>query len=355
MVGGAQNQNLVSRKPYLDHLKKIPEFDGESYKALRNFLDIAGALNESWTNDVERNNFIDTLSLQLRGEARDVVGNLYQSSFDEMRDKLLKYFSYLINKEIVTSQLENIRQNDKETMSEYAERARKLLREKCNTYKFLSEEQKKEYDRTARRAFARGITESSIRDRLITRGAGSLEDAISYAIEADFDASITIPNSELYCKFCKINGHREANCWKKSSNASGINQLINFLGNVKNPDQNTRNSSNSRGRGNRSNGNWNNSRQNSGQNSGQNWSQNSNQNGNYNNKNNQGNGNYKGWNNSGNPQNRGSNQSNQNQKNSGNQWQKGQNSRPNTRNEAQNATATVQAGTSRQQTQDTEN
>lgn len=124
MVGGAQNQNLVSRKPYLDHLKKIPEFDGESYKALRNFLDIAGALNESWTNDVERNDFIDTLSLQLRGEARDVVGNLYQSSFDEMRDKLLKYFLYLINKEVVTSQLENIRQNDKETMSEYAERAR---------------------------------------------------------------------------------------------------------------------------------------------------------------------------------------------------------------------------------------
>lgn len=171
-----------------------------------------------------------------------------------------------MNKEVVTSQLENIRQNEKETMTEYCERARGLLKEKCSTYKFLSEEQKKEYDRTARRAFARGIKESSIKDRLVTRGANSLEDAISYAIEAEFDASITIPNSELYCKYCKTNGHRESNCWKKSANTNGLNQLINMLGGISNPGQDTRNFSNFRGRGNRSGNNWNNSRGNSNRN-----------------------------------------------------------------------------------------
>lgn len=127
----------------------IPKFNGESYKALRNFLDIANALNESWINKVEKNELIDTLNLQLRSEARNVVGDLYESSFEEMRDKLLKYFAYLVNKEVVTSQLENIRQNEKETMTEYSERARKLLVGKCSTYKFLSDEQKKEYDRKA--------------------------------------------------------------------------------------------------------------------------------------------------------------------------------------------------------------
>lgn len=145
-------------------------------------------MNDSWTNEAESNELIETINLQLRGEARDAVGNLFDSNYDEMKDKLLKHFAYLVNKDIVTSQLENLRQEPKETVSEYAERARKLLREKCNTYRYLSDEHKKEYDRTARRAFAKGMKDLKIRDRLLTRGSSSMEDAISYAIEAEYDA-----------------------------------------------------------------------------------------------------------------------------------------------------------------------
>lgn len=107
------DQSKKPRDSYLRRLRLIPAFDGESYKSLRSFLDIAQALNESWINEAEKNELVDTLNLQLRGEARDVIGDLYQTSFDEMKDKLLKYFSYLVNKEVVTSQLENIRQEKK--------------------------------------------------------------------------------------------------------------------------------------------------------------------------------------------------------------------------------------------------
>lgn len=123
-----ENVNTKPRDSYLRRLRLIPVFDGESYKALRNFLDIAHALNESWINNTEKNELIDTLNLQIRGEARDVVGDLYEITFEEMKDKMLKHFAYLVNKKVVTSQLENLRQNDKETMTEYLERARKLLK-----------------------------------------------------------------------------------------------------------------------------------------------------------------------------------------------------------------------------------
>lgn len=106
----------------------------------------------------------------------------------------------------------NLRQGDRETINEYAERSRKLLREKYNAYKYLSDEQRREYDRAARKAFARGLKDTNVKDHLITRGAISLEDSIAYAVELDYDAANMIPNSELFCKYYIKNGHRERNC-----------------------------------------------------------------------------------------------------------------------------------------------
>lgn len=338
------NVNVKPRDSYLRRLRLIPVFDGESYKTLRNFLDIAYALNESWTNEAEKNELIDTLNLQIRGEARDVVGDLYEITFEEMRDRLLKHFAYLINKEVVTTQLENLRQNEKESITEYSERARKLLKDKCSTYKFLSDEQKREYDRTARRAFARGIREFTIKDRLITRGASSLEDAISYAIEAEFDNSILIPNSELYCKFCKNSGHRERDCRKKQGNVTSINQLMNLLRAAPDNKQTPQNFSNFRGQGNRSNRNWNNSQNN---NSG-------------NNRNDQRGNGRKNWNNNNNnnnSQNRNSNQ-NQNgnsQRSNNNQNQRSQNTRQVNSAQQQNAVPDSQLNVNQTPPQNAEN
>lgn len=246
------------RDSYARRLRLIPVFDGETYKSLRDFLDVAGALNDSWTNDTEKTELIETLSLQLRGEARNVVGNLFESDFDEMKKKLLKHFDYLMNREVVTSQLENLRQTAKETIVEFAERARKTLKEKCNTYSYLSEDHKNEYDRVARRAFTQGVRDPDLKRQLFNRRSDKLEDAIAFAIEADFDSANTVANSELFCTYCKNVGHRARDCRRKESNASGVGQLVSLLRgfSYNNGNRNSQGVANFRGRG----GRWNNSR-----------------------------------------------------------------------------------------------
>lgn len=78
----------------------------------------------------------------------------------------------------------------------------------------------------ARRSFSKGIFNVKIRNRLITRGASSLEDAIAYAIEAENDDLNYIPKKELYCTKCNQNGHRKREC---RNNNSEMNTLISTL------------------------------------------------------------------------------------------------------------------------------
>lgn len=217
-----------ARRTFLVRLKLLPTFNGESFKDLREFIDIANTLYASRTNDPEENEFYDQLILQLRGEARDAIKNIENLDWPVIREHLLHYFSHLTNKNVVSSQLENLHQNDNESISDYANRARQLLRQKNLAYNHLTEDQKIEHNRTARKAFTKGIKNQNLREKLLIRCASSLEDAIAYAIEAEYDNITQIPNNEIFCRFCKMIGHRENQCRRKNQNG-GINQLISAL------------------------------------------------------------------------------------------------------------------------------
>lgn len=228
------SRNISKEKPrdsYIRRLRLLPIFNGESYKQLQEFLEIAETLYYAYINNLERTEFMDTMSLQIRGEAREIIGNIYDKNFEEIKNSLSHHFAHLNNKNIVSSQLENLRQETNETISAYADRARKLLREKNMTYSHLTEELRLEHNRLARKHFSQGIANQRLRDRLLIRGSSSLEDAIAYVIEAENDLINTITNNELFCKHCKSNGHRERDCRKKANNQSGINQFINALRN----------------------------------------------------------------------------------------------------------------------------
>lgn len=84
----------------------------------------------------------------------------------------------------------------------------------------------------ARKAFSHGISNSTIRTRLLTRGANSLEDAISYVIEAENDLINVIPKNEIFCNFCRNTGHRERDCRRKNNASSGVNRLVTALQNL---------------------------------------------------------------------------------------------------------------------------
>lgn len=229
----AQNiqQNTVerARETFLRRLRSIPKFNGDSYKDLREFIDIMETLQSFCINYTEENELYEHMFLQLRGEAKSVVLNLQVNDWGSIKDVLLEHFSYLSNQSILISKIENLQQNKNETLTEYADRARKLLRERDATYCYLSEEQKREHNRTARRAFAKGIENTRLKNRLMTRGASSLEDAIAYAIEAENEEQTIIPSNELYCRSCRSSGHRERNCNFKRESNDTVNKLISAL------------------------------------------------------------------------------------------------------------------------------
>lgn len=238
--------NTGVRHQFLRRLKRIPKFEGNTYKELKEFIEIGDNLFNTCKNAAEENEFYDQIELELRGEAKQIVASLPNSHWHTIRTKLYKHFSYLANRDILTCQLENLRQEKEESLSKYSERARKLLQEKNSVYNFLTEDQKLEHNRMARKAFSKGIQNTRLRNRLITRGASSLEDAIAYAIEAESDELYQIPRQELYCRFCRTNGHRENECRSKSYNNDGLNPLITMLQSIttRSPNRNNRNDSN---------------------------------------------------------------------------------------------------------------
>ncbi|XP_055308449.1 myb-like protein I [Sitodiplosis mosellana] len=279
-----------ARKSFIERLKLIPVFKGESYKTLQEFIGVSDTLFASISNNAEQDEFIQTIFLKLRNEAARII-NYNNPNWNEIKQDLLNEFSHLLNKSIINSTLENLRQGNSESLIDYAQRTRQCLNEKLNAYQIITPEQKEDYDRLARKAFARGIIDAKLRDRLFTRGSNSLQDSIAYAIDAENETINNIHSSELFCKYCKTIGHREKDCRKKQ-NQSGIGQLINALQSTRlwNNNSNNFNSSNNFNRQNNNN-NFNNQSQNY---NNQNWNQNyqnnnrdySNNNNNYNQNNN---------------------------------------------------------------------
>lgn len=321
-----QNQNIQEqpRASFLRRLRSIPVFNGTSHSEMREFLDVADSLYFSCNNNIERTEFFEQLVVQLRGEAANVIKNLNDPDWDTIKKALLSHFAYLSNRDIIASELENMRQEKNESLNKYAERARKFLQEKNSSYSNISNEQRAEHNRLARKAFARGINNSKLRDRLITRGANSLEDAIAFAIEMENDSINDVTNNELFCNICRITGHRSRDCRKNSQN-SGIGQLITALRTL-NVDRSNSNfpSGNNRGFNNFNRGNFNrfnNGNGSSNQNRNNNWNSygRNNNNNNYWNNSGRNNNNNNNWNSSNQNRNNNSNSFGQNRWNNSNQ------------------------------------
>lgn len=73
-----------------------------------------------------------------------------------------------------------------------------------------------------------------LRNRLITRGASSLENAISYAVEFENDDYNYISTNELYCKACESNGHRQKDCRRLYKRNSVMGKLTSAIRSIAN-------------------------------------------------------------------------------------------------------------------------
>ena len=152
-------------------LRLIPKFNGESFQELEDFIDICETLYYSCISPAESNEFYEQMMLQLRGEPRLFVSSMESLEWDDIKEGLLEKYAHLSNKILISSQIENMRQEKDESLSTYAERARKLLITKNLTYTYLNDEQKAEHDRTARKAFVKGIKNSQLRRTMQIRGS----------------------------------------------------------------------------------------------------------------------------------------------------------------------------------------
>lgn len=226
-------QNQKCRTTYLKRLVTIPELTGETFENLKLFLEKVDTLFYSAMNDAEICELYEQILLKINGEARDIVMAMGNLDWENIKKSLLDHFSHLCNRNLLTSQLENLKQERDESLEKYTERARKLLRTKNAMYSHLTQEQKSEHNRTAARAFMNGIKDYNLRNTVKTRGATSLETAIENAIDMQSDAMHSIARNELFCRHCKTTGHREADCRRRSNNENNtIFKFINALRSV---------------------------------------------------------------------------------------------------------------------------
>lgn len=288
------------RRTFLRQLQTIPTFKGENRDALMAFIDVGDTINAFVQNNAEYCEFMMQICLQLRGSAKSSISN--NADWNEIKSNLLNQFKYLSNADITNSKIENLKQDKNESLQKYADRSRKLLLEKDQLHFDLPHDLRLEHDRCVRKAFARGIENMTLRERVLLRGSRSLEDAISCALELEHESASVIHKSELFCKFCKNSGHRQNECRKKEQNNSQIGQFVSALqslglGNLSNnyrsnnenrPGQNNRYNNNNNFRNN-----YNNNNRNYGSNSdNNNGFRSNNNNSNYNNNNNNNGNNY---------------------------------------------------------------
>lgn len=218
-----------TRTSFMQSLRKIPVFNGDTYQNLRDFIDITETLLSFCINASEERELFQHMILNLRGEAKTLLKSLNNFDWQTIKNSLLKHFSYLANKNILSSQLENLHQEKNESLNEYSERARKLLKEKNSIYNDLTGQLSQDHDRTATRAFTNGIKDSKIRNILKIRGVDSLNTAIAAALEAEHDAITDIKRNEMFCRYCRLVGHLENECRNKENANSDIGKLASAL------------------------------------------------------------------------------------------------------------------------------
>lgn len=240
----SQNNRSFSNEPrtvFLKRLNNIPEFDEESFETLKKFIEKSETLYYSCTNEAEVNEFFEQLMLRINSETKNLIISLDNFDWESIKAALMSHYSYLCNKNLITTQLENLKQKKDETLIDFAERARKLLRTKTAMYSQLSKEQRDEYNRLASRSFIKGLNNVGLKQRVTTRGANSLEKAIENAIDMELDTINQVSQNELFCRSCRLIGHRERDCRRRNNDNSAVSTLINALKNIGNSNFNRRN------------------------------------------------------------------------------------------------------------------
>lgn len=220
------HQEPQVRRTFLKYLDSIPIFSGRSHEDLKAFIEVCDRIENICDNQSEYRDFLTRARFQLRGRAYMISSNL--NDWVDIRSSILSNYEYLANHDILDSQIENLRQEKDENLEKFTNRAMNLFVKKDEMYCSLSGEQKRDHDRIARKAFARGLFNQTLRETICRQRFSSLEDTISHSFLVE-DELRNSSRRETGCTYCKRIGHRESECRSKANNSNSLDKLAEAL------------------------------------------------------------------------------------------------------------------------------
>ena len=209
--------------------KVIPEFDGNSFN-LHRFIQIADMQFRRASTANDKDDFLEIINSKLVGRAYDAVFryNTYDS-WDILKKTLNLHFNKQRSMQLIHADIFSIKQNFREPMDLYSQKAEKLLDELniASTVNITGEggnAVRINNELLVLNSFVNGLKDPL---RLILRAARTttLREAIILAFEEE---KLLVPatSARLFCLNCKTNDHHTNNC-RVNKNFHNNRQLSN--------------------------------------------------------------------------------------------------------------------------------
>jgi hypothetical protein len=280
---GFANNNSPATSQMNDILKSIPDFDAKSSASIKKFITVTDILwNQVANNQADSERFRLKLKVKLAGCNQAFLAKIDALNWPRIKDEILKDFSINVARDTL-AQINTVKQKSGESLFEYANRCKGLLHDMNS---FLGGQADPGmltiHDRSARKAFENGLSDSKLRDYISRVPSRNLQELIDTTIER-YEHNLQFRSRESNCGYCSKTGHRENECRKKqadksknrdnknNNNGSGRNSNQNGRDSNRNSGQNGTGSnrdSNQNGNRDRNSNQNNNSNRNSGQNGG---------------------------------------------------------------------------------------
>lgn len=276
-VAVGNGQQIINFENFLssetsDILKSLIDFDTKSNESIKRFINTTDMLwnqiDKNVANNVNRFNF--KVKVKLAKCNQSFLSKINNLNWPQIRDEILK--DYSVNSARDTqAQMNTLHQKSGESLFEFANRTKQLL---FDMNSFLGANSDPGMvainDRSARMAFEKGLSDSSLRNFIRNVPTRDLNELIATTVERHERNLVSTPRM---CTLCHKGPHKEADCRSKRVNSSNDNRNNN---NNSNNNNNRGNNSNNRNNNNNRNDNSNNNRGNQNQNSGSGPSRNSN-------------------------------------------------------------------------------
>lgn len=129
---------------------------------------------------------------------------------------------------LLRARLNELHQKYNESIFEYAERTKQILKDFELYYGEMSPDHKMDLQDRIKEKFEEGVSNGFIKKALITRVTEKLNESINIALRLQHHLDRAPKPSEIICNFCNIRGHRQVECRTKQDKIRLSNEAACF-------------------------------------------------------------------------------------------------------------------------------